>query len=111
MAEITLKQMTDACVEAVDGYKGNVVQLEAAIGALFVGKRLGWKILYLMHDKKTLRHYEKILGGISFREVLPEVGPKASKSISWSMVQGVMSFWKAVKGEIQGVRSPMITKG
>ena len=110
MAEITPKQMTEVCLAAVDRFKGNGAQLESAIGALFLGKRLGWKVLYLMHDKKTLRQYEKYLE-VNFRELLPEVGPKASKSYAWSMVDGAKNFWKSVKGEIAGVRSSIITKG
>lgn len=110
MPEITPKQMTDISLDAVDRFKGYVPQLEAAIGALFVGKRVGWKVLYLVHDKKTLRQYEDLLK-ISFREVLPDVGPKANKSVAWVALEGIKNFWKAVKGEIPGIRSSEMTKG
>jgi hypothetical protein len=52
-----------------------------------------------------LRKYEKILG-ISFRDELPEVGKMADKSVAWTAVQKVSNFWKAVKGEISGIRTP-----
>jgi len=110
MVEITPKQIIDTSLDAVDRFKGDVLRLERAIGTLVVGKRFGWKVLYLIHDKKTLRDYEKILD-VDFREVLPEVGPKASKSIAWVAFEGFKNFWKAVKGEIPGIRSPEITKG
>lgn len=110
MADITPKQMTDISLEAVDRFKGYIPQLEGAIGALFVGKRVGWKVLYLIHDKKTLRQYESLLG-IKFREALPEVGPKAHKSVAWVALEGIKNFWKAVKGEIPGIRSPDMIKG
>ena len=110
MAEITPKQIIDTSLEAVDRFKGNVTELEAAIGTLVVGKRVGWKVLYLIHDKKTLRKYEQYLG-LTFREVLPEVGPKAEKSVAWVALEGITNFWKAVKGEIAGIRTPMMNKG
>ncbi len=110
MAEISPKQIIEVSLEAVDRFKGNVTELEAAIGALVVGKRVGWKVLYLIHDKKTLKKYEGHLG-LNLREVLPEVGPKASKSLAWMGLMKITDFWKAVKGEIAGIRTPMIGKG
>ena len=83
--------------------------LEAAIGAYIVGQKIGWKPLLLVHDKKTLAKYEKILG-IDFRKELPEVGVWANKSAAWELSQTVSNYWKAVKGEIPGIRTPEITK-
>lgn len=99
----------DAAIEriirdAIPPFKGIMTELETAIGALYVGQHVGWKPLLLIHDKKTLRKYEMILG-ISFREHMPEIGPHAHKSVAWKAVQKVSNFWKAVKGEIKGVRT------
>ena len=90
-----------------DDYKGNIHELESAIGAMVIGRRVGWKVLFLVHDKKTIRKYEQHLD-ISFRESLPEIGPKAEKSLAWNLAQKVTNFWKAVKGEIPGIRTPEI---
>ncbi len=110
MTEISHRKLIEISLESVDNFKGDAHQLESAIGALVVGKRVGWKVLYLIHDKKTLRIYEKHLG-IIFREILPEVGPKAHKSLAWTALEGVRGFWKAVKGEIPGIRTPEMKKG
>ena len=90
---------------AIKEFRGQVPTLESAIGAYLVGKQLGWRPLVLIHEKQTLRKYEKILG-ISFRDELPEVGKMADKSVAWTAVQKVSNFWKAVKGEISGIRTP-----
>jgi hypothetical protein len=74
---------------------------------LMVGRRIGWKPLLLIHDKKTIRQNEGILD-IDIRRDLTEVGERADKSIAWKLVQEVSSFWKAVRGEIKKVRSPEI---
>jgi len=85
-------------------FKGQLNDLEGAIGALLVGRHLGWRPLYLMHDRKKIKKYEDILG-VDFREVLPEIGEKATKSIAWGAFQKFNNFWKAVNGNIPNVRS------
>jgi hypothetical protein len=90
---------------AIKEFRGQVPTLESAIGAYLVGKQLGWRPLVLIHEKQTLRKYEKILG-ISFREELPEVGKMADKSVAWKAARKLSNFWKAVKGEISGIRTP-----
>lgn len=86
-------------------FRGNVNELEQAIGVWVVGRQFGWKVMLLVHDRKTLAKYEKILG-VNFREELPEIGKYADKSIAWKAAKKLANFWKAVKGEVPGVRSP-----
>ncbi|MBR9814678.1 hypothetical protein GYB61_12575 [bacterium] len=90
---------------AVKEYKGQFPELERAIGVLFTGELVGWKVLYLIHDKKTIRKYEKALG-VNFREIFPAEGKYSHKSIAYEMVKKVSNFWKAAKGEIKGIKSP-----
>ena len=47
--------------------------------------------------------------GVDVREILPEVGALAHKSLVWVAAQKVGNFWKAVKGEIAGIRTPEAT--
>lgn len=96
-------QTVDSAIESLK--KGNLGQLESAIGALMVGRHYGWKPLYLIHDKKTLRRYEEILG-VEFRDVLAEVGPIAQRSVAYRLALKAGNFWKSVKGEIPGIRTP-----
>jgi hypothetical protein len=92
-------------------FKGTLTELEGAIGMLFVGRQLGWKPLMLMHDRKTIAKYEKILG-IEVEDEFPPVGDYAMRSFAWRVFQKgkekMSSFWKAVKGEVSGIRSGMI---
>jgi hypothetical protein len=93
--------------EQVRAYEGDLTQLERAIGTLIVGRQFGWKVLLLAHDRKTIAKYGEILK-VDFREVLPEIGKFAHKSLGWAAAQKVASFWKAVKGEYPEVRSVQI---
>lgn len=94
---------------AIKDYSGQSNYLEGAIGALMFGRHVGWKPLLLIHDRKTLKRYESILG-VEFREILPEVGEMANKSVAWKAAQKITNFWKAVSGHTAGVRSPKIDK-
>lgn len=81
-------------------FKGQFPDLESAIGMYMVGRLFGWKVLVLIHNKRTIRKYEEILG-INIREEFPEEGEFADKSIALNLVKKIGSFWKAVSGELK----------
>lgn len=94
---------------AIDNFRGNAHELQSALGMIFVGRRYGWKVLMLVHDRKTIRKYQQLLD-IDVREYFPAVGDRAEKSVAYVAVQKISNFWKAVRGEIKGVKSPEINK-
>lgn len=87
--------------EAIERYTGDVSVLESAVGALLVGRRVGWRPLLLMHSTATIARYQQVLG-VKFREVLPEVGPLAGKSLGWKLLEDVKDFWKVVSRKVPG---------
>ncbi len=84
----------------IGSFKGQLPVLESAIGALIVGRRFGWRVLYLVHDKKTMRKYEDILG-IRFREAIDPTGDKTNRSLAFHLQEKISNFWKAVSGEMK----------
>ncbi|ARU03589.1 hypothetical protein CCO03_01815 [Comamonas serinivorans] len=90
---------------AVDDFDGKLDELESAIGMLIVGRQYGWRVMMLIHSPNTIRKYCKLLGIKHLREVLPEVGVLAHRSNAWRLVEGTQDFWKAVRGQISGIRS------
>ncbi len=86
--------------KAFASYTGTFDELEAALGMLHLGYHLGWKPLVLIHNKRTIRKYEEILG-IDVREMFPEEGPSANRSIGYKVAKKIGNFWKAVSGEIK----------
>lgn len=92
------KETKEIIDRAIKEFRGFMPTLEAAIGALIVGQQIGWKPLFIIHEKRTIRKYEKILG-ISFRDVLEPEGPLAHKSVGYNAAKKLSNFWKAVKGE------------
>jgi len=101
---MTDRQLVQIVDNSIKAFRGDTRKLSNAIGYLFLGRKFGWRVMLLMHDRKSIRDYEKILG-ISSREFFPELGPMAGKSLAYRAVQKVSNFWKAVRGEIPGVRS------
>jgi hypothetical protein len=98
---LTSRQCQDF-VKRVEGisikFTGQFDELESALGMLAMGRLFGWKILVLIHNKRTLRHYEEILG-IKVREEFPPEGPLAYKSPAFNFLKKVGNFWKGVSGE------------
>jgi len=93
--------------KAIESFEGDATELEKAIGMLVVGRKFGWKVLMLIHDKRTIKKYEKFLD-VNLREELPEVGKLASHSVAWKIVEKVGGFWNAVKGTKSGIRTPKL---
>ena len=52
-------QLIDIELNAIAGFTGQLDELESALGMLLMGHHLGWKVLYLIHSKKTIRKYEE----------------------------------------------------
>ena len=82
----------------IANFKGSSNELESALGMYLIGRYFGWKILHMMHSKNTINKYEAILG-ISIREVFPEFGLDADRSVVFDFVSQLSNFWKAVSGK------------
>lgn len=86
--------------KAITTFQGNIDELESALGMLRVGHHLGWKVLYIVHSKRTIRKYEEILG-IKVRELFDETGPSAKRSIGLGLAEKFSNFWRVVSGDIK----------
>ncbi|MCB2108330.1 MAG: hypothetical protein KDE14_11550 [Rhodobacteraceae bacterium] len=93
--------------KAIKEFSGYTPSLETAIGALFLGKACGWKVLYIIHSQSTIRKYEKILG-IDFKEQMPAETELSRKS--WAYVWGEKfdSFWRIVRGQETKIDRPRL---
>ena len=83
---------------AIRGEGFQIDELESALGMYMVGHHFGWKVLHVVHSKKTIRRYEEILG-IKISEAFDEVGPDADRTNAYKIMQTVSNFWKLVSGE------------
>jgi hypothetical protein len=110
---MTDQQFMDICHKAFKGFNGNIAEFERAMGTLFVARFTGWKPIYLMQDRKSLKKYEDILN-IKFQDLFEPEGVMAERSAAWKLVkkakQKMTNFWKVVRGETdEDFRSPNFT--
>jgi len=92
-----IKQIEKLINEAITKYSGTIDALETAIGAFFIGKTMGWKPLYLMHSRRSILLYEKILD-IRFKDIFAERGVLSHKSVALNIVDKIGGFWDGVNG-------------
>lgn len=92
--------------QVIKDYQGDLEVLEKAIGTYVIGLKFGWRVMLLVHDRRTLKKYSDIIG-IDLLKELPEVGDYAEKSFAWRAAQKVKSYWKAVRGEEPGIKSAL----
>jgi hypothetical protein len=85
--------------EAIANFVGQLDDLASALGMLRFGDYMGWRVLVLIHNKRTIRKYEEILN-IKVREFFPEEGSQSHRSIGYKVAKQLGKFWKAVSGEV-----------
>jgi len=108
---LTYQKMGKLIEKQFKNFRGDLGEFESAVGALIIGQHMGWRVLLLAHDRRTIDKYGKMLG-VDFKDgkTMPEVGKLAHKSLAWNAYQGVTNFWKAVKGEIAGIKTLKVNK-
>lgn len=94
------QQLQEIEESAIISFKGQLDELESALGMLRMGHHFGWKVLYLIHSKRTIRKYEEILD-IKIREIFPETGPSSYRSYGFRLAETYTNFWKVVGGDIK----------
>jgi len=97
--ELTEEQLVIAIKAAVKRFSGYGPTLESAIGAVFVGKEMGWRVLRLIHNEKTIRQYESILG-LRFKVQMQDETPLSQKSYGFVFAEKIKSFSKLLRGEV-----------
>ncbi|MFZ6774893.1 hypothetical protein ACO0LB_19490 [Undibacterium sp. SXout7W] len=93
------EQLARIVNDALNRFSGSADELEKAVGMMMLGDYLGWKALLIIHNKRTLRKYEEILG-INVREFFPEEGLIAKRLLGYDIALKLGSFWKVVSGDV-----------
>ena len=100
--------MSDVVDNAIRNFRGGVDELEGAIGMYMIGRLVGWRVLVLVHSKKTILKYEEVLG-IKVREEFLEEGLDVDRSAGYALAKKLSNFWKAVSGEEKIENKRLIT--
>ena len=84
--------------DAILNFRGGMDELEGALGMYMIGRHFGWKVLYLIHTKKTVAKYEKILGIVTREEFEAET-VDSHRSLGFQAASALSNFWKVVSGD------------
>jgi len=77
------RQLDEIRANAKADFEGDLDELESALGMLDIGHDFGWKVLYIIHSKRTIRKYERILK-IKIREIFDKRGrARQIMAMSW----------------------------
>lgn len=95
-----VQQISDIQENAIAAFTGQLDELESALGMLTMGHHFGWKVLYMIHSKKTIRKYEDILG-VKIRDIFPEKGPSSYRSFGLNFAEQIGNFWKVAGGDVK----------
>jgi hypothetical protein len=90
----------DKAGAAIANFSGSLEELEKAIGMMIIGYHFGWKVLLLVHSKRTIRKYESILD-INIKEFFPAEGRSAKRSMGLGLAKQIGNFWQVVSGDIK----------
>ncbi len=90
-------------LDAIAEFEGDMHELEAALGMLRLGHHFGWKVLYIIHSKRTIRKYEEALG-IKVRELFHETGPSSYRNNGYRIAEAASNFWKVVSGDAEDIK-------
>jgi hypothetical protein len=93
-------------------YKGDLVDLANAMGALNLGRVYGNKVLRIIYSPHTYRKYQKVLG-VKFSDVLPDVTDYSKKSAGYQLVKRASDFWNLVNRTVEvakGVRTKTVVE-
>jgi len=107
LAKLTEEQRAELdriALDAIAEFRGDMHELEAALGMLRLGHHFGWKVLYIIHSKRTIRKYEEILGGRRIRDLCPETGPSSYRCNGYRIAEAASNFWKVVSGDAEDVK-------
>ena len=84
--------------EAILRFRGGLDELEGALGMYMIGRHFGWKVIYLIHTKKTVAKYEKFLG-IVVRDEFEAETIDSHRNLGFQAASALSNFWKVVSGD------------
>jgi hypothetical protein len=88
----------DKVLHSLPSGKYGIDEVESALGMYLLAHSVGWKVLYFVHSKRTIRKYEDILG-LKLSEHFDDFGPDAERTNAYKIISKVSNFWRLVSGD------------
>lgn len=95
---ITDEEFLKKIDEVSTSFVGQIDDLDVAIGMLISGRLYGWRVIRLVHSKRHWNFACKLFGDL--KELLPERGRLANKSVGLSLIDKSSDYWDVVAGNV-----------
>jgi len=99
------EQMIKMIEEVSTAFVGQLDDLQAAVGMLAVGRLYGWRVTRLISSKRHWSVACKLFGDL--KELLPERGVLAHKSVGLAIVDKAENYWDIVAGNVSRDALPL----
>ena len=102
---MTDEQIIKIINEKSADFVGQLDDLQAAVGMLAVGRLYGWRVTRLISSKRHWSVACKLFGDL--KELLPERGVLAHKSVGLAIVDKAGDYWGIIKGDVSRDALPL----
>lgn len=89
-----MKKIDDVSTE----FKGQLDDLQAAVGMVTIGRLYGWRVMRLTSSRRHWMVACRLFGDL--KEILPERGVLAHKSLGLKIVDTAGDYWDFVAGNV-----------
>jgi hypothetical protein len=79
-------------------FTGDFTELSSAIGAFWLGRVYGWRVLRIVTSSRIYTRHQRILG-LDFKKELPRETAYSRKSVGYKIVTLAGKFWDVVQGK------------
>lgn len=90
------RELFDKVEDVVKNFKGQADQLSDAIGLIVFGRLVGWRVARLISSRRCWETTNQLFGDL--KELLPERGRYAYKSLGLRIVDRIGGYWDFVRG-------------
>jgi hypothetical protein len=80
-------------------YRGDGPVLQAALGALLLGRVYGWRVLRVAYSSATYAKYQRLLQ-VDFKQWCEPTTEFTHRHRGYEMIGKLDNFWKIIKSEV-----------
>jgi len=95
---ISDKELYERIDQVCEDYHGDIDHLCRVVGMIVLGRLFGWRVMRLVSSAHTWRLATKLFGDP--KQLIPERGPLAHKSVGLKLVDRIGDYWGFVRGSI-----------
>lgn len=94
---ISDEEMLEIIDQVSGGFKGQLDDLYKVVGMIVMGRLFGWRVVRLVSTPVLWKKANQLFGDP--KELMPERGKYAHKSIGLKIVDELGQYWDVIKGK------------